>query len=236
MKKLVLTLLAIALLGTTAPAHAASPELDKILRQLDAASANFHSAQAEFKWDQYTRVVDSTDTQTGTVYFRHTGAATLMAAQVRQLNGQDDPKTVVFDGSTLKLYQPRIKQITVFSAGKNKGQIDSFLTLGFGGSGKELEANWEIRLVGTETMKDGATSVSVVHLDLVSKTQSVRDMFSKVSIWVDPVRGVSLKQVFTEPSGDARTDFFYGIKVNSPVDSKNFALDAKTLGAQVIQH
>src|SRR5580658_5140251 len=118
MKKFALILFAAVLLGTVTPAHAASPDLEKVLRQLDAASANFHSAQAEFKWDQYIKVVDSTDTQTGTVYFQRNGAATKMAAQVRQLNGNDDPKTVVYDGTTLKLYQPRIKQITQFAAGK----------------------------------------------------------------------------------------------------------------------
>ncbi len=97
-----------SLLGTVTPAHAASPDLEKVLRQLDAASAQFHSAQADFQWDTYTKIVDSTDTQTGTVYFKRAGATTQMAAQIRQLNGQDDPKTFVYDGTTLKIYHPRI--------------------------------------------------------------------------------------------------------------------------------
>jgi outer membrane lipoprotein-sorting protein len=232
MKKFVLTLFAAAALFAI-PAHAASPELDKVLRQLDVASAGFHSAQAEFKWDQYTKVVDSTDTQTGTVSFKRTGVTTMMTAQVRTLNGADDSKTVVFDGKTLQLYQPRIKQITQFSAAKNKNQYESFLTLGFGGSGKDLEANWTITYAGTETLKDGSTPVQTVHLDLVSKQESVRNMFSKISIWVDPTRGVSLKQVFTEPTGDARTAYYYGIKTNIGIDPKTFVLDTK--GIQVIQ-
>jgi outer membrane lipoprotein-sorting protein len=235
MKKLALSLLAAALLTVAIPARAASPELEKVLRQLDTASASFHSAQADFKWDTYTKVVDSTDTQTGTVYFKRAGA-TQMAAHILQLNGQPSPKTFVYDGATLKIYNPGIKQITQFSAGKNKTQSESFLTLGFGGSGVDLEKNWDIKLIGTETLKDGATSVSVAHLDLVGKQQSVRDMFSKISIWVDPVRGVSLKQVFVEPSGDARTAYYHGIKTNSPIDQKTFNLDAKALGAQVVNH
>jgi len=235
--KFVLALLApLAALGLAIPAHAASPDLAKVLSQLDAASAQFHTAQADFKWDQYTSVVAATDTQTGTVFFKRGSVTTQMAAQIRQLNGKDDPKTIVYDGKALQLYQPRIHQITQFAAGKNKGQYESFLTLGFGGSGKDLAANWNITLVGNETLKDGATSVAVAHLDLVPKQESVRNMFSKVSIWVDPVHGVSLKQVFLEPTGDSRTAYYSNIKTNTPIDPKTFALDAKALGAQVVIH
>jgi len=237
MKKFVLALLApIAAFGLALPAHAASPELAKVLAQLDAASAQFHTAQADFKWDQYTSVVQATDTQTGTVYFKHGAGTTQMAAQIRQLNGKDDPKGIVYDGSTLKLYQPRIHQITQFNTSKNKTQVDSFLTLGFGGSGKDLAANWDITLAGNETLKDGATSVAVVHLELVSRQESVRNMFSKISIWVDPVRGVTLKQLFIEPSGDSRTAYYTNIKTNAVIDPKTFVLDGAKLGAQTVMH
>jgi outer membrane lipoprotein-sorting protein len=90
--------------------------------------------------------------------------------------------------------------------------------------------------VGYETLKDGATSVTVAHLDLVSKQESVRNMFAKVSIWVDPARDVSLKQVFTEAGGDVHTDYFNNIQLNAPIYAKTFVLDAKALGAQVILH
>jgi outer membrane lipoprotein-sorting protein len=61
-------------------------------------------------------------------------------------------------------------------------------------------------------------------------------MFSRVEIWVDPARDVSLKQVLTEPSGDVHTDTFYGIKTNTNIPAGTFVLNAKALGAQVIQH
>jgi len=237
MKKFVLALLApIAAFGLALPAHAASPELTKVLAQLDAASAQFHTAQADFKWDQYISAGLETDTQTGTVFFKHGSGTTQMAAQIRQLNGKDDPKSVVYDGSTLKLYQPGIHQITQFNTSKNKTQYESFLTLGFGGSGKDLAANWDITLVGNETLKDGATSVAVVHLDLTSKQESVRNMFSKVSIWIDPVRGVSLKQLFVEPTGDSRTAYYSNIKTNTTIDPKTFVLDGTKLKAQTVLH
>ena len=44
-----------------------------------------------------------------------------------------------------------IKQLTILKAGANHAQLESFLTLGFGGSGTDLEANWKVSLLGTET-------------------------------------------------------------------------------------
>ncbi len=159
------------------------------------------SAQADFVWDQYQVVVQDHDVQTGTIYFERKKGSTRTAAYFKQENGKDARKTVVYDNGEVNFYQPEIKQITIMRAGANRGQWESFLTLGFGGSGSDLEANWNVSLQGNETI-DG---VPVAKLDLVPKQQKVLDMFSHVTIWVDPTRGISLKQIFYQPSGDKRT-------------------------------
>ena len=202
-----------------APAQAASSgDLDAVLAQMDTAAQKFHSAQADFQWDQYERVVDNTDTQKGTIYFLRSGSATQMAAQVKQFNGQPDEKDVVFKDGVLQFYQPKIAQMTVFHAGQNQQRFESFLTLGFGGSGSDLKKNWTITDQGTETI-DG---VKTVKLDLVAKQDSVRNMFEHVTIWVDPARAISLKQQFFEPSGDFRTAFYRNIRYNQKVSPAVF--------------
>ena len=42
-----------------------APSLDSVLKKMDAAAATFQATQADFVWEQYQRVVDETDTQTG---------------------------------------------------------------------------------------------------------------------------------------------------------------------------
>jgi len=241
---LALSVLAVVALAA-APLRAASPELDKVLLQMDEAASRFHSASADFAWDQLTLVVNSHDVQNGTVYFRRTGSTTQMAAQIVKLNGRPDLKTLAYDGHTLQLYQPRIQQLSVFAAGSNRGQYESFLTLGFGGSGRELAANWDITFAGYETLTDRGQPVKVARLDLVAKQPSVHNMFSKVSIWVDPTRGVSLKQLFAEPTGDSRTALYVNItvneavepalKANTPVDPKDFRIKAPA-GTSIVNH
>jgi outer membrane lipoprotein-sorting protein len=198
--------------GTASPA-ASSADLQKVISQLDTAAAKFLSAQADFTWDQFQVVVQDHDIQSGTIYFERKKGVTRMAANFLQENGKDAPKMVSYDGGELNYYEPRIKQLTILRAGANRGQWESFLTLGFGGSGTDLEANWKVSLLGTETMN----GVSLAELDLVPTAQKVQEMFTHVTIWVDPTRAISLKQIFYEPSGDLRTVTYKITHYNTPI-------------------
>jgi outer membrane lipoprotein-sorting protein len=194
--------------------RAQSCDAAKVLAQMDAASAKFQSTQADFNWDVLQSVVNEHDIQNGTVYFERHGVSTSMAAYIKQ----PAEKSVFFDGSTLSLIQPEIKQETLFSAGSNRGQYESFLTLGFGGSGKDLQSNWTITCQGMEAVNGTQTA----KLDLKPKQQSVANMFSHVTVWIDPVRSLGLKQVFYEPSGDNRTATYTNIKYNEKIPADMF--------------
>src|ERR1700719_775737 len=48
--------------------------LQAILKKMDAVSASFRTAQAEFEWDNYQKVIDEiVDIQTGNIYYRRAG-------------------------------------------------------------------------------------------------------------------------------------------------------------------
>jgi outer membrane lipoprotein-sorting protein len=200
---------------------AGNADLEKVILELNAAAAKFVSAQADFAWDQFTAVVQEHEVQTGTIYFERKKGVIRMAADLKQDNGKDAPKTVVYDGAELNFYEPTIKQLTTMKAGANRGQFESFLTLGFGGSGADLEKNWKVSLLGIEPM-DG---VSVAKLDLVPKEEKVLEMFTHVTIWVEPSRGINHKQIFYQPSGDLRTTTYKNIRYNTPVPADVFQIN-----------
>jgi outer membrane lipoprotein-sorting protein len=197
-----------------------STDLQKVISQLNSAAAKFQSAQADFSWDQFQAVVQDHDVQTGTIYYERKKGFTRVAADIKQENGQPAPKMVLFDGNEAQYYEPTIKQLTRFRVGANRSQWESFLTVGFGGSGTDLEANWKVSLIGNEKI-DG---VPVAKLDLVPKEQSVANNFSHVTLWVDPTRGLSYKQIFYETSGDTRTATYKNIGYNSPIPADVFQL------------
>jgi outer membrane lipoprotein-sorting protein len=212
------------LLPGHSPAQSSSPasnaDLQKIITQLNTAATKFVSAQAEFTWEQYTAAVQESDVQSGTIYYERKKGVTSTAAHIKKDNGKDAPKIVVFEREEVQLYEPAINQLTILKAGANHSQVESFLTLGFGGSGTDLQANWKVSLLGTEKM----SGVSVVKLDLVPLQTKVLDMFPHVTVWIDPTRGISYKQIFYEPGGDKRTATYTNIVYNQPIASDVFEI------------
>lgn len=201
-------------------------DLNTVLHQMDQASTRFKSAEADFRWDIYERVVKETTTQNGTIYFLKNGSSLQMGAQIKPPSA----KFIEYKNGSLQLFDPGSDHLTILSAGNNQAQYESFLTLGFGGSGSDLAKAWTITDLGTEPINDGSKMVTTTKLDLVSKDPNVRNMVSHIIIWVDPTRAVSLKQQFFMPSEDQRTTYFTNIHYNQSVNTKPFALktDKKT--------
>ena len=190
-------------------------ELDQALRQLDAGSARFKSTEADFLWDFYELVVKETTTQHGIIYFKKNAAKLEMGARINP----PQAKYLSYKDGKLALFDPNTKDLKIYTAGQNRAQYESFLTLGFGGSGTELAKAWTITDLGTEQMSDGAATVPVTKLDLISKDPGVRNMFSHIIIWVDLNRAISLKQQFFTPSGDYRTATYTNIRYNQNINT-----------------
>jgi len=227
-----LTLIAaLTLASLAATAHA---QLNTVLSQMDAASARFKSAQADVRYDNYTRVVNDHDIETGSIYIERTGASEQMGAAFYNVgpDGKASPtpaRIVNFDGATLRIFPVGTNQVDLFKAGNNQAKYDSFLTLGFGGSGKDLQRAWNITDQGADTID----KVKTEKLDLISKDASVKNMFTHITIWIDPARGVSLKQVFYAPNGDNRTATYSNIRLNGSINRKPYEISKK---ATVIPH
>lgn len=208
--------------GSSQPAvaQAGNTALESILNQMDKAAANFRTTQASFVSDQYQKVVDEHDLQAGKVYFRRAGNETQMAADITE----PDKKYVLYADNKVELYQPKIDQVTSYSAGKNRADFESFLVLGFGGGGHDMLKSFDVKYLGAEKLGD----VDTVKLDLVPKSQRVRNTFQHIVLWIDPARGVSVQQQFFDPSGDYRLAKYTEIELNQKIPDTVFKL--KTTG------
>ena len=203
-----------------------SGNVNAVLDQMDAASRRFESAEADFTKDLYERVVKQTTTQTGEIYFVRHGAEIEMGAAI----APPQARTLEYRDGRLRIYEPGSKHLSEFVAGANQAAYESYLTLGFGGRGSDLKKAWTITDGGTSMLSDGVKLVQVTRLDLVAKDPNVRNTFSHVSIWVDPVRGISLKQEFVTPSEDRQTAVYKNIRYNEKLtkaDLARFAIPGK---------
>jgi len=219
-------------LGTIAfaPSALAADELTVVLSKLDASSTKFKSAQADITSENtQTAPILDTDTQTGTVLFERQNGQLQMALHLKTDNGQPAEKDVVYADGLLKFYEPLQKQVTVFKAGKNQVQADTILTVGFGGSGKDLQKNWDVTYAGAEKV-DGKTTAK---LALVPKDAGMRNNFPKVFLWVDMDTGLALKQQFFDTSGNYRVATYRNVKLNASIPAKAFELKTAP-GTQII--
>lgn len=194
--------------------------LDSVLQKMDAAAANFQTTQADFVWDQYQRVVDETDTQKGTVYYRRSGKEIEMMADIKE----PEQKFLLYKDGKLQVYQPKIEQVIQYTAGANHNEIESYLVLGFGGSGQDLKNSFDVTYQGEETIDNIATA----KLHLTPKSEKVRNYFTEAFLWIDLNRGISLQQKFMQSQGDYRLAKYSAVKVNAKISSDVFRL--KTTG------
>ena len=212
--------LALALSMSAQSPAGGGASLQDALKSMDRAAAGFKTAQADTEADQYSKIVNETDVQKGTIYFRRSGKDIEIALDITQ----PDQKYVVVSGGKVDMYQPKIDQVTEYNAGKNKSDVESFMVLGFGGSGQELQKSFEVRFAGNENVG----GVNTAKLELTPKAVKVRNMFNLITLWIDPARGVSVQQRFDEPSGDYRLTKYSNIKINENLNSSVFKL--KTTG------
>lgn len=201
---------------SSAQAPAGSQDLKSVLAEMNKAAATFRTAQADFEWDQYQRVVEEHDLQKGRIYFKRTKSGVDAAVNVVS----PEPKQVVFKDGKLSLYQAKIDQVTEYKASSNRADVESFMSLGFGASGDDLAKNFEMKMDGWETV-DG---VRTAKLDLVPKKEKMKASVNRVLLWMDPEKNVSLKQQFFEPSGDYRLTHYTNIKLNARFSNDVFEL------------
>ena len=73
--------------------------------------------------------------------------------------------------------------------------------------------SYDTKMDGWETV-DG---VRTAKLELVAKSEKVRNMFNKFILWIDPKQDVPLKQQVFQPAGDYWLSHYTNIKLNARI-------------------
>lgn len=203
------------------------PDLAATLTRIDAASQKFTSAQADVEKDLYNALIKETDKQNGKAYFLRDrkGGSTQMGLIAYGPSGKlsgPGSRLVEYKSGTLRDYNPSLKCFDSVRSGK----IETFLTLGFGGSGQDLNKAWTITDLGPDTV----AGVKAEKLDLVPRDPGVKSNVLHVVLWLDLDRDVSLQQVFYSPTGDTQTARYTNIRLNGKVELKPFEIKGNACG------
>jgi outer membrane lipoprotein-sorting protein len=225
--------------GQTVPAASANPaqtsnstanssgDLSTVLAMMNKSSAGFQSAQGDFEFQSYQKLVDDTDTQKGKIYFRRSKKGSVDAAFY--IEGPA-PKQVVYKNGVLQVYEKKINQVTERNVDNNKADVEAFLSLGFGASGDDLLKAYYVKMLGWET----ADGIKTAKLDLTPKNPKMLQTYPKIVLWIDPEKDILLKQQFFEGSGDYRLAYYTNMKRNADLSDSVFSL--KTSGKVTTIH
>jgi len=200
------------------PKPADPADLDAVLKKMDAVAATFKSTQATFEWDTYEKVIDEVDDyETGVISYRRTGKEieVEMMAEVKMAGPsmqslKPEPKFVLYSGGKVRMYQPKIDTVTEVDLGKKHADFANYVVLGFGGSGQDLQKVFDVTYAGQETVSGVATA----KLQLVPKSETLRNTYKQILLWIDLDRGISVQQQFFQPDGNYRLAKYTNIQVN----------------------
>jgi outer membrane lipoprotein-sorting protein len=195
--------------------------LEKVLRGMDENAAKFSTAQADFIWTPYNSVINETETpDRGKIYFRRAGKEIQMAAELQPPDGRQ----IVFADGKVQVYQPRTKVLDIYDAGAHREEVESFLVLGFGSSGEDLRKSFDVKYMGEEKIGN----VQTAKLELVPLAEKIKRSFPRIDLWIDPQRGLSLRQELFQQGGDYRLADYSNIRLHGKVPDSAFKL--KTSG------
>ena len=211
------------------PSFAASdPALEKIISRMDETAAKFRTAQANFTWTTFNSVVnEESGRQTGKIYFQRNGNETEMAAEI----DPPDAQQVIFSKGKIQLYKPRTGIVDVYDASAHREEFETFLVLGFGVSGDDMRKSFDVTYGGEEKI-DGTDTA---RLELVPKSDKMKQHFPQITLWINPQTGISVQQKLMETNGDYRLAKYSEIKLGEKIPAKMFQL--KTSGqVKIVNH
>ena len=181
------------------------------LAKLDANSALFRSASAGIRYTTHNAAVDIDTSQNGTILLKRSSPKEMRALIDF---AEPDAHTVALQGATAQIYYPKIKTVQEYDVGKKRDLFDQVFLLGFGGSGKELAAAYDLTVVAPEETVNGEKTV---HLQLVPKQKQVLSVLRKVDLWLSLASGYPLQQKGVQPSGDSTLLTYSNLKLNQNI-------------------
>ena len=183
---------------------------DDVLAKLDQNAPKFSGMTADLTRLTYTKVIDDKTTEQGTIALKKQGPKDF---QVLIDFSKPDPRTVAFRGRKAEIYYPKIKTVQEIDLGKRTDLMDQFMLVGFGTSGKELKANYSVKLVGEESI----AGQKAHRLQLTPLKTTAASKLQPLELWISDAGGYPVQQKFVQPSGDYHLFTYQDVKLNPPL-------------------
>jgi len=209
---LMCTAAAVAPLGA-----AADRSLAETLAKMDEAAARFKGFSANMEHVQHMDAIHEDDTESGAILVRRPKPKDL---HVKIEFRKPEAKVAVTDGSKVEVYYPRSGQVDRYELGRRRSLVDMFVAQGFGGTSRDLQRDYTVKLGGAETV----AGESATRLELVPKAQEMLDQWKRVDLWISDKSGYTVQQKFYEKGKDYHLITYTNVKLNPEIPDSAFNL------------
>jgi outer membrane lipoprotein-sorting protein len=196
---------------------AADRSLAETLAKMDEVSSRFKELSANMASVAHVEVVHEDDAESGTILVKRAKPKEL---HVKLTIEKPESKVAVTDGNKVDVYYPRSGEIQRLELGHRRSLVDMILALGFGGTSKDLQNDYSVKLGGAEIVAGESTT----RLELVPKSQAMLD-YKKVDLWISDKYGYTVQQKFYEKSNDYHVITYTNVKVNPDIPDSAFKLE-----------
>jgi outer membrane lipoprotein-sorting protein len=193
---------------------AAKDSLDDLKSRMDASADKFQAMTAQVTYTTHTEVLGSDDKETGSVLMKKVKAGDV---QGRIDFETPDKKLIFMSNRRVRIVLPKIKTVQVYDLGKQGEKLDQFIMIGFGTSGTQLARDYTMKVLGNETLK-GAQNVAVIRLELVPKTDDVKQYVTKLELLIPQVGDTyPIQEKISMPEGNYRLVDYTNIRPNPAI-------------------
>jgi len=205
-----------ALLCAMGALPAAADSLEDVLGRLDRSSASFHALSADVRYVEHTAVINEDSVDTGTMRMKRAKRDMQMLVDF----AAPDRKTVALHDHIVEIYYPKTQEVQEIDIGNHRELAEQLMLVGFGTSGKELAAAYDVKVVGSEAVSGKPTT----RLELVPKSAEILKNMTKLELWIPAGDVYPVQQKFYFPSGDYKLVTYTGVQMNPPLSDSDLKL------------
>jgi outer membrane lipoprotein-sorting protein len=187
-----------------------APSLESVLSKMDAASAAFRNLTAHIRSVKYTAIVNDQTVDEGTIWVMRVKPR--VSRMLIEFTSPDKYYVSVTEKKA-EIYRPKIATIEEYDVTKYATLRDQFWLLSFGTSGRDLAANYQVRMEKPESV----VGQPAVKLELIPKSAELLQHVPRIEMWVSTVDWQPVQQKFYDVTpGDYRLSTYTNIKLNDP--------------------
>lgn len=207
------------LFGSLSVTEVRAQYLGDVLRRMDVYNKSLQSLTADVTMVKYNPQLKSSDLSVGNTSYLPKTPKTKMKMYVRIDWTKPVAEQVSVIGDNYELYRPRLNQVITGQVAKAKNSPDAANALAFMNMSKDqLKANYDIKFIGAENLKDGTKTAHLLLTPLAAKS------YKSADLWVDN-DGVPRQTRINEGNGDTTTVLLSNIKRNITLKTSIFKLD-----------